>query len=113
MVRTNIAAMQNDVRQMYREANDRSHHGHPTIIRAVHSGGRGRPSYWIDPGWLAWAYTIRPVQNIATFLGVSRGVVRTALLQHGIVEPLPWPTSLARVRRGEAWAPSAGEGEPE
>ncbi|KAI0060522.1 hypothetical protein BV25DRAFT_1807039 [Artomyces pyxidatus] len=66
---------------------DSSHHGRPTIIQEVRSGGRGRPRIVIDPDWLAWAYGHRSVKGIARFLHVGRSTVRNALLEYGLAEP--------------------------
>lgn len=41
----------------------------------------------IDPEFLAWAYHLRSTSSIARFLGVSRGVVRAALLEYEIAAP--------------------------
>jgi hypothetical protein len=83
--------MQADVRTAYEQEIDRSHHGRPEIIRQVHTGGRGRPSIWIDPHFLQWAYTLRSTSSIAHFLNVNRRTVRNALLEYGIAAPQPSP----------------------
>ncbi|KAI0318502.1 hypothetical protein OF83DRAFT_938230 [Amylostereum chailletii] len=81
-----LQTMRHDVQLQYREVLDQSHHGRPTIVREVHTGGPGRPSIWIDPDWLRWAYGHHPVSQIARFLGVGRTTVRAALLEHGIAQ---------------------------
>lgn len=79
--------MRGDVRTEYEQNIDLSHHGRPEIIRQVHTGGRGRPSIWIDPDFLRWAYTLRTTSSIARFLNVNRQTVRNALLTYGIATP--------------------------
>jgi len=76
--------MQNDVRLQYGQTLDESHYGHPTVIQAVHTGARGRPSIAIDPDFLRWAHAHRSTSAISRFLGVSRSTVRNALLDYGI-----------------------------
>jgi hypothetical protein len=78
--------MQNDIRLQYEEAINSSHHGQPTVVTTVNSGGPGRPRVHIDPQFLEWAYAHRSTSGIARFLGVSRTVVRNALLEHGIAQ---------------------------
>lgn len=78
---------------MWQDAIDQSHHGRPTVIHTVHTGQRGRPRIEIDPQFLDWAYTQRTTTGMSNFLGVSRRVVRYALLEHGIAEPQPNPFS--------------------
>lgn len=86
--------MQTDIRQLYSNAVDRSHHGRPTLIEPVHTGERGRPSYWIHPGFLQWALSMgKSTSAIAHYLNVSRSTVRTNLLRYGIAEPQPDPFS--------------------
>jgi hypothetical protein len=65
---------------------EESHHGRPEVIRQVHHGGRGRPSYEIDPDFLAWAHTQRSTSAIARFLNVGRSTVRQQLLCLGLAE---------------------------
>ncbi len=92
MIRLNVSTMQSDIRQIHSEAVNRSHHGRPDIIQRVPTGGRGRPSYWIDPGFLLWARNIgKTTAAIADYLDVSWSTVRTNLLQHGLAEPQPCP----------------------
>lgn len=79
--------MLGDLRLFYDQALDRSHHGRPTVIQAVHTGRRGRPRIVIDPDFLRWAYAHRSTTGIARFLGVNRDTVRNALLEYGIAEP--------------------------
>ncbi|KAJ7092053.1 hypothetical protein B0H15DRAFT_777894 [Mycena belliarum] len=52
-------------------------------------------SIYIDPDFLRWAYSLRSTASIARFLGVSRSIVRRALLEHGIAAPQEQPTVLA------------------
>ncbi len=95
-IRLNISTMQSDIRQLHSEAVDRSHHGRPDIIHRVPTGGRGRPSYWIHPGFLLWARAIgKTTAAIADMLHVSWSTVRTNLLQYGIAEPqaCPFPST--------------------
>lgn len=87
--------MQADIHLQYEQAVDESHHGHPTVIQTVQTGSRGRPAYEIDPEFLCWAYSLRSTSSIARFLGISRAVVRTALLEHGIAVPRQQPATLA------------------
>ncbi|KAJ6501015.1 hypothetical protein DFH09DRAFT_1252122 [Mycena vulgaris] len=49
----------------------------------------------IQTNFLRWAYSQRPTAGIHRFLGVSRGVVRSALLRYGIATPQsnPFPVS--------------------
>ncbi len=92
MIRLNVSTMQSDIRQIHSEAVNRSHHGRPDIIQRVPTGGRGRPSYWINPGFLLWARNIgKTTAAIADYLDVSWSTVRTNLLQHGLAEPQPCP----------------------
>ncbi|KAI1781796.1 hypothetical protein LXA43DRAFT_907695 [Ganoderma leucocontextum] len=47
---------------------------------------------YIDPEFLAWAYTKRSISSIARFLGVHRHTVKRCLIEYGIVaanDPLP------------------------
>ena len=66
---------------------DTSHAGMPVIVEQIQTGNRGHPAIHIDPEFLCWAYSMHSTTSIAEFLGVSRGVVRAALLQYGIAEP--------------------------
>lgn len=84
---TSLSAMRLDIRLQYQHALDQSHHGRPAILTTIHTGGRGRPRYHIDPDWLHWAYGHRSVAGIAHYLGIGRWSVRSALLEYGIVEP--------------------------
>lgn len=79
--------MQTDVRMQFQDVLDMSHHGRPTVVESIHTGNRGRPRISIDPDFLRWAYSQRTVSGIAYFLGVHRNTVRSALLEHGIVQP--------------------------
>ncbi|KAJ7886337.1 hypothetical protein B0H13DRAFT_2020607, partial [Mycena leptocephala] len=83
----NVEAMQNDVRLAYQQAVDQSHHGRPTVVEIVHTGGPGRPAAVINPDFLRWAYSLRSTASIARFLGLGRAVVRRALLEYGIAVP--------------------------
>ncbi|KAJ7922570.1 hypothetical protein B0H13DRAFT_2409610, partial [Mycena leptocephala] len=82
----NVEAMQNDVRLGYQQAVDQSHHGRPTVVEIVHTGGPGRPATVINPDFLRWAYSLRSTASIARFLGLGRAVVRRALLEYGIAD---------------------------
>lgn len=79
--------MQTDIRLLYEQALDESHHGRPEIIQTVRTGNRGRPRIYIDPDFLRWAYAHRSTTGISRFLGVNRDTVRNALLDYGIAEP--------------------------
>ncbi|KAJ6502998.1 hypothetical protein DFH09DRAFT_1252019 [Mycena vulgaris] len=81
------------VRQV--DALDASHNGQPAVVHRVQTGGPGHPRIHIDPDFLRWAYSQRPTAGIHRFLGVSRGVVRSALLRYGITTPQsnPFPVS--------------------
>ncbi|KAJ7650340.1 hypothetical protein FB45DRAFT_730216 [Roridomyces roridus] len=68
-----------------------SHHGRPTVIERVYTGRPGRPRYAIDPDFLQFAHEHRSTSGIGHFLGVSRGTVRSAILQQGLAEPQPAP----------------------
>jgi len=78
--------MQEEIRVAYREALDRSHHGHPTVVETVYTGRPGRPSIQIDPEFLNWAYSLRSTSSISRFLGVGRQTVWNALLSYGIAQ---------------------------
>lgn len=59
---------------------------HPvTVVR--HAAGPGAPRKVIDRMWLSWAISRRNTSDIARFLGVSRDLVRRALLDYNMVEP--------------------------
>jgi hypothetical protein len=90
-----LAIMRNDVRQQYEQTVNESHHGHPMIMETIHTGQRGRPSLQIDREFLQWAYSLRSISSIAHFLGVSRGLVRQQLVEHGIAEPQLQPFMLS------------------
>nr|VWO95326.1 Zn(2)-C6 fungal-type domain-containing protein [Ganoderma boninense] len=91
----NITAMQADVRLQYQDLLAESHHGYPTVITHENPSGsseRGRPKIFIDPEFLAWAYTQRSISSIARFLGVHRHTIKRCLVEYGIVpadDPLP------------------------
>jgi len=76
--------MQTDIRLLYEQSLDQSHHGHPTVVETVYTGRRGRPQIRIDPAFLEWAYAHRSTAGICRFLHVGRSVVRNALLEYGI-----------------------------
>jgi hypothetical protein len=90
-----LAIMRNDVRQQYEQTISESHYGHPTIVETIHTGQRGRPSLQIGREFLQWAYSLRSISSIAHFLGVSRGLVRQQLVEHGIAEPQSQPFMLS------------------
>lgn len=94
-LRTSLAVMQNDIRLQYQEALGESHHGRPSVMEHIHTGGPGRPRIQIDPDFLRWAYGHRSTSGIARFLGVARSVVRNALIEHGIAQPQQNPFSSA------------------
>lgn len=79
--------MQSDIRLQHQDSLDQSHHGRPTIVETVQSGGRGRPSIHIDPDFLRWAYSLRSTSSIARYLNVGRTTVQSALLRYGITTP--------------------------
>ncbi|KAJ7137391.1 hypothetical protein C8R43DRAFT_893734 [Mycena crocata] len=86
ILQLSLASMQNDIRLEYQDSVDASHHGHPSLVQIVPSDGPGRPRIHIDPEFLRWAYGQRSTASIGRYLGVSRSVVRNALLEHGIAE---------------------------
>ena len=53
---TNISALQSNLRQLYSQAIDNSHHGHPVVIENIHTGTHGRPAIHINEEFLRWAY---------------------------------------------------------
>ncbi|KAF9509587.1 hypothetical protein BS47DRAFT_1348967, partial [Hydnum rufescens UP504] len=87
IIRTNIALLQSEVQLGHWFALDASHHGVQDPVSYVHDGGPGRPRVVIDPDWLHWAFGHRSTSGIARFLGISRPIVREALLELGLVEP--------------------------
>ena len=86
IISLNISLLQTEIRIAHRRAQDASHHGFRRLVTEV-QGTTGRPRVVIDEAFLRWAYTYRSTSGIAAFLGVSRPVVRNALLQYGIAEP--------------------------
>jgi hypothetical protein len=86
-VRQNISILQLEVRIAYRRAIDSSHHGvqHPASLETREGSGRRR--IIIDPTWLRWQYAHDTTSGIARTLGVSRPIVRRALVDYGIAEP--------------------------
>ncbi|KAJ7769142.1 hypothetical protein DFH07DRAFT_954373 [Mycena maculata] len=95
LITHNIGAMENDVRLQYKQVVDQTHHGHPIVVETIHTGAPGRPAIEIDPDFLRWAYSLRSTSSIARSLGVTRSVVRNALLEHGIAQPQQQPATLA------------------
>ena len=79
--------MQTDVHIRYQEALNMSHHRRLTIIKTIFTGNCGHPHISINPDFLHWAYSHRTVSGITCFLGIHRDMVRSALLEHGIVKP--------------------------
>ena len=82
-----------DIRLQYEEALDQSHHGHPTVVKTVHTGRVGWPPIYIDPEFLRWAYAHWSTSGIARFLHVGRRTVWNALLNYGIAESRDNPFS--------------------
>jgi hypothetical protein len=72
-----------------------SHLGHLTIVETIHTGQHGQPPIHIDPEFLQWAYSLRPISSIAYFLGVSWGLVCQQLVEYGIAEPQSQPFMLS------------------
>ena len=79
--------MLHDVRILHDTMLQSSHNGHPEVVSKEYSGGRGRPRIIINRNFLAWAYRFRSTSGIADFLGVSRTIVRQALLDYNIARP--------------------------
>ena len=79
--------MQTDLHIQYQDVLDMSHHGWPTIVETIHTGNCGCPCISIDSDFLHWGYSPRTVSGIEYFLGVHRNTVRSALLEHGILQP--------------------------
>ncbi|KAJ3963503.1 hypothetical protein EV361DRAFT_185388, partial [Lentinula raphanica] len=86
-LRTNVQSMILDLRTIYEQRLEQSHHGRPNVISWEHTGSAGRPRANIDPNFLQWAYGRRTTSGIADFLGVSRRTVRRALLDYDIASP--------------------------
>lgn len=76
--------MLHDIRALHDITLQSSHNGRPVVVSKDYSSGRGRPRTVIDRDFLAWAYRFRTTSGIASFLGVSRTVVRQALLDYNI-----------------------------
>jgi hypothetical protein len=93
--------MQIDIRLRYEETLDASHHGRPTIIQTIRTGGRGRPQIHIDPTFLEWAYAHRSTSGISRFLHVGRNTVRRALIDYGITEVQENPFRTSEAADGE------------
>ena len=104
IIKSNVALMQGDIQSLYREVVDQSHHGRPILVQQVRTGEPGRPSYHIDRDFLAWAYCLRSTASIARFLGVSRSVVRNALLEYGIASPQENPFPMDAGEGGDSTA---------
>lgn len=79
-----LQTMLRDILAAFDAAVDFSHYGVPEIVTHVQSGGRGAPRICINRDWLAWAVHHRTTSGIATFLQVSRTVVRKAILEYGL-----------------------------
>ena len=79
--------MQNNIRLQYQQSIDESHHGYPSVVETIYTGSCGRPSIRIDPEFLRWSYSLRSIESISLFLGVSRRIVRQQLLKNGIAQP--------------------------
>lgn len=79
--------MLHDVRILHDTILHSSHRGHPEVVSKESSGGRGRPRIVINRDFLSWAYRLRSTSGIADFLGVSRTIVRQALLDYDLVQP--------------------------
>ena len=77
----------NDVRTQYEIGLSTSHHGRPSVVGVLRTGGRGRPRLVFDPGFLEWAMTQRTTSGIASFLSVGRTTLRQAMLDYGLAEP--------------------------
>jgi hypothetical protein len=88
--------MQDDIRLRYEQTLDDSHHGRPTVVETVRTGGCGRPRIHIDRSFLQWAYGQRSTAGISRFLNVGRNTVRRALLDFRIAESQedPFPKQL-------------------
>jgi hypothetical protein len=87
--------MQNDIRLQYQQAIDESHHGYPAVVETIYTGSQGRPSIRIDPEFLQWSYSLRSIESISAFLGVSRRIVQQQLLEYGIAQPGEQPFSFS------------------
>lgn len=61
---------------------------------------------------MEWAYGNRSISSISRFLGVSRGTVRAALLEHGIAQPQTNPFPGGMVTDGSG-SPSVLQPAPE
>ena len=85
-IRTNTALLGTEIGQAYAIAAEASHRGRPHPVSAVATGRPGRPRLIIDREWLTWAIQIRNTSDIARYLGVSRPVVRDAILENGLRE---------------------------
>lgn len=79
--------MLHDVQILHEAMLQSSHNGRPQVVFKESSGGPGRPRTVINRDFIAWAYRFRSTSGIAHFLGVSRTIVRQALLDYGIALP--------------------------
>ncbi|KAF9063659.1 hypothetical protein BDP27DRAFT_1159342, partial [Rhodocollybia butyracea] len=86
-VQSGLQHMLHDVRILHDTILHSSHRGHPEVVSKEYSGGRGRPRIVINRDFLSWAYRLRSTSGIADFLGVSRTIVRQALLDYDLVQP--------------------------
>ncbi|EJD00275.1 uncharacterized protein FOMMEDRAFT_30897 [Fomitiporia mediterranea MF3/22] len=86
MLYDNLLRIQTDLRLQYQEAIEYSHHGAPSLVHTVYTGGQGRPRLLIDEGFLRRAYSMASTEATARFLRVGRSVVRNRLLELGIAE---------------------------
>lgn len=86
-VRSGLEHMLHDIRILHDTILQSSHNGRPEVVTKESSGGPGRPRTVISREFLAWAYRFRSTSGIAHFLGVSRTIVRQALLDYNIALP--------------------------
>ena len=49
---TNISGLQGNLRQLYNQALDESHHGHPVVVENIQTGNCGRPAIHINEDFL-------------------------------------------------------------
>ncbi|KAE9396555.1 hypothetical protein BT96DRAFT_824463, partial [Gymnopus androsaceus JB14] len=86
-VRSGVEHMLHDIRILHDTMLQSSHNGRPEVVTKEYSGSRGRPKIVINRDFLVWAYRFRSTSGIAEFLGVSRTIVRQALLDYNIAVP--------------------------
>ncbi|KIO31545.1 hypothetical protein M407DRAFT_19482, partial [Tulasnella calospora MUT 4182] len=91
IIATNITLLDEEVRRAHRQALDASHHGTHHPVTYVYTGNAGRPRAVIDRDWLAWAHQNRSTSAIARYLGLSRQIVRDALIEYGLAERQEYP----------------------